>query len=320
MMGCDVNAMCRSRLVLTFVALVLGQFGVAAATEPLASYHVGNSLTWDSRVTYFPKMSASVGITHDVGHHIRCSKGLPYIVANPTGTCVDPTAFGKWQDGLPGYAWDVVTMQIHPSDDSNLQSDTLAAAALIDAAQTHPANAQTRFILFGAWPPTHWDYADNWLEPIDETDLTTPTGHQDQYQRALFDQVRTIRPDANVELIQTGKQLYLADQAIKAEVANGGDWFGLTDVDQLYRDTTHLNDTGRWLATLAMWAATTGQDPAGLVPPSYWGPASTMQTDLALRDGLSGFVSDNMSQIHITPEPTSLLLFGLAGAMLGRRR
>lgn len=280
----------------------------AAATE-LTSYHIGNSLTWDAQVANFPNLSAEIGLDHEIGHHIRCSKSLPYIYANPTETCVTPTSFGTWSEALPDYAWDVVTLQIHPSDDSNFASDTDAALSLIDLARSNPNNANTRFILYGAWPQTHGDYSAQYNTDIAPIGPTTETSHTDAYQTALYEAVRQARPDAQVELIQTGKMLQLIDEEIKSEVANGSDWFGFTDVDQLYRDTIHLGYTeGRWIASLTMWSAVTGEDAGSL--PDVTNP---------VLNGISQYVSDNFDLVYV-PEPSSLILASSALPLLSSRR
>jgi len=278
-------------------------FLAAPAFGQLTSYHIGNSLTWDTQPGGFADKSAQRGITHDVGYHIRCSKSLPYIVGHPTETCVDPTDTGKWADALPNNAWDVVTMQVHPSDGSHLATDVAAILTFIDSAQSHTANSNTRFIVYGAWPRTYVNWSTDWLEPIDPTDPNTSTRHSRPYQETVYRQVQAARPGATVEFLSIGDLLFLADQRIREAVAGGGDWFGFTDVDQLYRDQIHLgHGTGRLLASDAMWAAVTGEDPLDLLTPE----------SSANEVGLATFVSESMSQITSVPEPTSGLL-ALAG-------
>ena len=222
-------------------------FCVFATTIPaygqLASYHIGNSLTWDTQPRAFDDFAAQRSETHNVGYHIRCSKSLPYIVANPSETCVAPTEAGLWDSALSGRAWDVVTMQIHPSDGSNLGQDIDAVLTFIDTARSNPANADTRFILYGAWPRTWENSADDWTRNLQPISLNTPTSHSRAYQRALYGQVAKARPDVDLAFLSIGELLHLADVQIREAVAGGGDWFGFTDVDQLYRDSVHMGYT-----------------------------------------------------------------------------
>lgn len=301
-------------------------FGFAAAVparadQPFSTYHIGNSLTWDTLPEFFGEMSAPHGLTHTVGHHIRCSKSLTYIHDNPTETCVDPTDFGRWDAALPGFAWDAVSLQLHTG--AQLGTDIDAALAMIDLARSHPANADTRFVIYGPWPKTELrniggDYADAWLLPTDPTDPESGSRNARAYQQAVYDAVVAARPDADIVLLQTGEVLFQIDQLIKAAVAGGGDWWGFTDIDQLYRDDTHLDiDSGRWIASLAMWGAVTGIDPAGMSLPDVW--ASAALADDAYRDALSEVVSSHLRAAELVPEPTSLMLLGVGGLMIARR-
>ncbi len=312
------------------VAALVG-VAVLPVQAELTTYHIGNSLTWDARITFQPELSAQRGIDHEVGFHISNAKTLDHLVNNPDDTTLDPAkhgvTFGAWDAELATNPWDVVTMQLHPGAGSTLSTDVNAAISLIDEAQKHAANADTRFMIYGAWPDWDGDYADRWLQNIDETNDELSTRHSRAYHRLVFDQVRQARPDANIELLQTGELMYQVDQQIKSAVDVGEDWLGFTNVDQLYRNGPHLDhESGRWLAMLAMWSAMTGEDPTEVDPPSFWsdppdwlGP-TRITTDPQYRDALSQFVSDQMGQVHLLPEPGAGAMLLIGTTLLMRRR
>jgi len=307
--------------------LVALLFAASTGYGQLRTYHVGNSLTWDTQPKAYDDYAEQRSLTHEAGYHIRCGAPLDEIVANPGGTCVDPTDFGTWDTALTDHPCDVVTCQPHPAPAgaSTLADDLQAALTLIDAARSNPANSNTRFILYGAWPRTPNDYADEWLAPAHMYQPDTVTAPSRSYQQALYYRIVKARPGVEMGLLSVGELLYMADQEIRSAVAGGGDWFGFTDVDQLYRDEQHLDYTsGRWLASLAMWSALTGEDPVGLTKPEglFGSDAdSPLVTDPAYRDGLAQFVSDSMDDIFSVPEPTTgLMTLPLAAAVLRRHR
>ena len=124
-------------------------------------------------------------------------------------------------------------------------------------------------------------------------------------------------------LLSTGGLFALADLEIKDAVAGGGDWFGFTGVDQLYRDPFHMGDEGRWLASAALWSAVTGGSTVGLTPPpdQFGSAGSRIYTDPAYRDSLAAFVDASLPQILTpVPEPASAVLLAVGGGVLLRRR
>ena len=196
-----------------------------------------------------------------------------------------------------------------------------SATSLIDYTQQNADNSHTRFVIYGPWTIRSGDYTSLW-EQNSTTNDSTGTQRKRAYYQEVYNRVSAARPGANVSLLMTGELFYLIDQEIKSQVANGGNWLGYTNVDQLYRDDVHLDhEEGRWLASLAMWSAITGEDPSGLTRPS--GTFGSSLDNVTLRNGLSSFVSEHMDEFYIAPvpEPGALgLLASAALAMLSRRR
>lgn len=285
-------------LVVGLLAMVSPCFG-----ETITSYHIGNSLTWDARPTAYPDLSAQLGLEHESGHHILCGKSLAFIVRRHHLTCKDETPFGRWREALPGSVWDTVSLQLYPHIDSTLTTETAAAIKLIDLAQENPENADTQFVIYGAWPAQidHESYAEAWLAETDPDDPDTPSAHSRAYQRAAFEKIAAARPDANITFLSTGELFFQAEQKIKEAVDNGEDWLGLTDVSGFYHDEFHMSSkTGRWLAALAMWKAVTGGDPSTLVP-SDADFHTELGENMEFRDGIAQFVEEMFATAYFDP-------------------
>lgn len=272
----------------------------AHAEDTLRTFHIGNSLTWDARPTAFSALSSQVGLDHEVGHHIRCGKSLPWIVKHPDQLCYE-NDHGTWPTALSEFEWDVVTLQLAPSDGSTLSADVQAATTLIDAARMNPANDDTRFVVYGAWPDQiQGGYEEQWLADVDAEDDATPTSYSRAYHRAAFDRLVKERPDTRLSLFSNGELFYLAHLEIESAKERGEPWLGFSEIYDMYLDQWHLNGVGRWLASLGMWKAVTGADPTGLVRPvdvdhNPFNPL--LDSDIELRDGLSSFVEASFASI-----------------------
>ena len=277
--------------------------------ESIRSYHVGNSLTEDAVVGAFPEFADQRGFSHETGWHIYRGKSLPFIVSNPRPSKQGgySSKHGFWDQALKNERWDVVTLQIYPSDGSTLASDVAAVEQLIATTRQNQANRDTRFIIYGPWDITGEKYSQRW-EEVAELNDESPTDRRRQYFDEVWRRVQAAVPDADISLLMTGELLFSADQHIKQAGESGGSWLGFASLKDLYRDQVHLNgQQGRWLASLAMWAAVTGKDPSGLKRPADHFKASgsnPLDEDAALRNGLSQFVSESMDKIYLRPSMT----------------
>ena len=275
----------------------------ACAGEPITSYHIGNSLTWDTRTTAFANLSAQQGIEHEAAHHILCGKSLAFIVRRHHLTCKDQTHFGRWREALPGFEWDVVSLQLYPHIDSTLTTETEAAIKLIDLARSNPANEDTEFVIYGAWPNQidHDTYAEGWLAETDASDPDAPSAHSRAYQRAAFETIEAARPDANITFLSIGELFFKAEEQIKQAVSSGEDWFGLEDVSEFYHDEFHMSPlSGRWPAALAMWKAVTKGDASPLVASdATFNPA--LDENVVFRDGIAEFVEETFDEVYFDP-------------------
>lgn len=136
---------------------------VALSLSVVTSYHIGNSFTDDMRPSSVAALSASRGIEHEVGYHIRFSWSLDRILADPDQVSVTPNEFGTLGQALPNYAWDIVAVQPHPSASTTLASDIELIKQIIDLTRSNPANANTNFYIYQGWPQSSTSYQSAWL-------------------------------------------------------------------------------------------------------------------------------------------------------------
>ena len=125
-----VAAPVSSWLCCVVVGAIAGAAGAAAAApSTLSSYHVGNSLTWDSSPNMVAAMAAQRGHAQTVGYHIACGQSLTSITGGDPWTCVPTNSFGMYDTALPQNAWDAITAE--PYTGSTLGGEAAAFAQLM---------------------------------------------------------------------------------------------------------------------------------------------------------------------------------------------
>lgn len=255
--------------------MVLAAGWAGALTAQTTSYHIGNSLTQDSQPTGIAEMADRAGLDHLVGRHIRCGSSLRGILENPDDLCVDPLdGFGTFATALPNHHWDYVTIQTHPERDSTLGEDVASAVELIELTRSNPANADTRFYLFSAWP-SFFQYEKNWYAPVLDH-RQTRTVHAKHYYDYFLRRVRE-QTDAEVYMVPVGETLAELSRRIDEEQIPD-----LPKLSLLYRDTRHLQYTwGRFVAGLTTFTTLFGIDPEGFTkPPGHYGPDDAFPPEL----------------------------------------
>lgn len=316
------------RIVGRYKALMVGFVGIVLSPMAAAQswYGVGNSLTWDLQPRDVVELAASQGHDLDAGYHIRCSRGLNYIVNNPDETCVTPTDAGKWDEALAGQAWDIVTLQPHYDSGSTLSSDTSAIGELISKAMENPANANTRFVVYGTWPRTNEPLETTWWEPLpdDEDDPTMRTSRA--YYEALIANVRADHPTADVSFLPVGEVILEVLARAKAGEFTLPDRNGdseLTSSD-FYRDQTHMHDIGRVTAAMSLYATIYQQSPEGMaLPAGTYDNAGRFPDNPDLLAGIQSAAWDVLSNdpLASVPEPgAALLLVGFGLGVMVRLR
>ena len=262
--------LCHLARLAAFVVLQL--VGQAHCISQTTSYHIGNSLTYDSQPLALEAFATQIGLAHTVGFHIRESSALNEILADPSDTTVEPhPQFGTYQQALPGHEWDFVTIQPHQSKDnpetpefdpSTLATDVSAILHFIDLTRSNPANSDTKFYIYSAWPSIANYLNGHWYGQTHNFDGAL-TVHTRRYYEHLINRVRDAT-DADVFMVPVGEVLFELDKRITA-----GDTEPLVDsFTDLYRDSLHLAlDIGRYMASITTFTTLLQEDPFQLSRP-----------------------------------------------------
>jgi hypothetical protein len=291
---------------------------LVAPAHAVSIYSIGNSLTADSQPNGVAALAQQVGPAPTIGYHIRTSRSLDYILANP-GDADALSPQGVYTQALANGAWDYLLLQPYWGPQSTQQTD-------VKAFQTFSAMAPgARVYLYAAWPNVIGvDFATGWNGP--SPDLPTTTTYQTaQYFDNLYNALSV--QGLQVGLIPVGYVLERIDQEARA-----GHIPGYSSADDFYRDDYHLAwDVGRYVAGATVFSTLFGQSAEGIdVPLAYYSysGASALDGNDALRDQLAGIVWDVVSGdvrtgvVTAVPIPGAglLLLSGLAMALRRRRR
>jgi hypothetical protein len=282
--------------VFTGGGILAGSGLQAIPPPPFTIYHIGNSLTADLYYDF-----RSVGTAYEAtlnngyswGYFFRPSTSLTYLYNNPTDTSgliqsaigmtansVEPsTNTNPWTNALPGNRWNVVTMEPFKdfasgsTDIETLGTDTTSVSGFIAATRSNPANASTRFYIYATWADVIYDTAPitlshtnnantQWLS--DFTTATTNTPSQPgiitrYYSRFLCDNARTNNSGISIHIIPVGEVFYTLTQMML-----NSQFDGLTNIDELHRDTIHLDSVGQNIASWTAYATIFRQSPVGL--------------------------------------------------------
>lgn len=233
--------------------------------QEINSFHIGNSLTWDSQPKGIAAMANDNGYKASAGYHITCGKPLTHISQNPKDVCVKVVPkFGYWGDALVKNKLDFLTMQPFRGA-STLKSEADAIVNFIELCRSGEQNKDTVFYIYATWPP-QLNYAETWTSEFPDKD-DTKTVLCAQYFDHIIKRVRK-RTDATVYMIPAGEVLYKLDLELKK-----GRVPGIPNVQALFRDRVHLTtDLGRFAVALTKYSTIYKQDPEGLLKPkAYYG-------------------------------------------------
>jgi centrosomal CEP192-like protein len=252
----------RARGRSSFHLAALAAFSVHASCVNAAdaSYHIGNSLTWDMYVGGLQQIAANFGVSLTPGYHIRNAASLVYMQDNPGDVSLDSPAI--WTAALPSQSWNYVTFEPYPdwTTPSTLQSDITAAQMFISLV---PKNSNTApvFFIYEAWPDQMAfgsNYQAYWNQAVpDNLDQRTVLARQ--YFDALFQRLTARYGDtAEIRAIPVGEVLARIDQMIAS-----GQFQGAANITDFYRDAYHMGAAGRFIAAITTFATIYRRDPAG---------------------------------------------------------
>src|SRR5262245_26521411 len=121
-----------------WVVLPMGLLVPRAFADTETAFFVGNSLTYHATVgDQIKTYAADRGIDLSWGSHILCGSGLTQIFSDPFDTCVPPSNYGYFEQALPGYHWDKVSLQPYGDE---LHTGESVAALMMDMTRNRPDN------------------------------------------------------------------------------------------------------------------------------------------------------------------------------------
>jgi hypothetical protein len=302
------------RYALIASAVMFASVHADSAVAAVRAYHIGNSLTNQTTVHYqgFYDLAAAANIDYEWGRHIRCASSLPVIVANPDDVCVGPIEpYGTFSQALPNFEWDIVTLQYYGGV---REEERGAFSTLTNLALQNPANADTKFYLFSAWPQgfSSDSYSTRWDAGYDAAQDSEGSRWTRGYATTLLSEVRADHQGTSINMIPAGEVLYRIDQ-----LARTGKFDSFDSATDLYADSGHLDTDGAYISRLTWFATMFGQSPVGL-PAS---PNSELTSaDLLLVQQTVWDVVTTNSQLTGVPEPSALGVVAIVAAGLLRRR
>lgn len=301
-------------LYAAFVAILVALSGAAtreAQAQSLNSYHIGNSLTWDSRPDFgLPKLATDAGLSLTTGWHIRCNGSLDHIANNPTDTCVTPNGFGRYTEAFANNAWDAVTLQ--PFSGATPRQEYLGFKSLVQLARQNPDNLDTTFYLYTGWmsaTSAGTDFYSAWHDdtPVDpDADLIrNAAGFAWVYDQLVND------PDlsgVDLRVIPVGDVLAELDRRMTL-----GEIPGFVGTESLYRDDLHLNNLGWFAASNTVLSTLFRIDPTGTPTNNAFVVAPGQAVPIEITPELGSLIQDTVWDVVLSHPHTGFLPGDLDG-------
>jgi hypothetical protein len=239
--------------------------GGAEADHALATYHIGNSLTFG--VASNPRFAEVMGTGirgYAFGMHIRWGSPLSAIWDDRDHPSVAPQPFGPFPHALSAYAWQLVTLQPSFSVLEGPHGDVAMSEQFLALIRQKSPDAQC--YVYETWPTIGKDAPAGAFRA--KWDRTYAPGQSDgalyshDYCRLLLDRLRADDPHAAKPplLLPAGSVLAAVDARARADGLPK-----LPGVETLYNpDGVHLNEAGNYIVLCAWFAVLRGRSPVGL--------------------------------------------------------
>ena len=224
--------------------------------QPYRIYHIGNSLTWDSRPDLLGQTTMLRDTVIESGHHIYCNSSLDDIVSLPWNTCVTPNAaFGPMLEALTLHRFDAITVQPFGDGTSTLGSDVEAIVQIVSIIESAHGPEPLTVYVYQSWGQS-WRFINYLDEPL-PTGANTLTNPHPAYIDALMFKLDQVLPaHVSLRLIPVGMVWHAIYERI-----NSGELTGIT-FSNLYRDSIHASfPLGRYIAHATTYGAITGDHP-----------------------------------------------------------
>lgn len=222
-------------------------------------YHVGNSHTWNfSPKTGFREIAIAENIKIDNGWHIDCSASLDYTWSHPEATCIEPNYFGKLKTALSTWPLDFITIQ--PYIGTQGYKEKTATKEIIDYLLAYRNIDSVTVFLYCTWPMNtstrlnDFDYTQAWLKSY--TNENDPVIMSRDFFNDLVENMRKSFPRAKIGYIPVGEVLNSFHISAQKGLIQG--YSGAGD---LYEDQWHLNNVGRYIASLTVFCRVFNRNP-----------------------------------------------------------
>ena len=256
----DMNKFAGSLLILVLLPL-----SVSRAQERNESakdfflYSVGNSHTWDFRPSAdFREIARSLNIEIKNGWHINCGQNLETIWNNPEQTCVELTEYGVYRDAIEKHKWDAISIQTFTGGTG--KGEKKAVKEFLNFI-SNSLNKDCKVFIYCTWPKNtaeplgDFDYSEAWLSDYRKNDTLEILS--EKYFNYLENSIKD-KAD-KVKFIPLGRVLYHFDRKAKS-----GEVPGFSGTGDLYRDTWHMNNVGRYIGGLTVFSQIFRIDPTSI--------------------------------------------------------
>jgi len=246
-----------ARMLHAAVSMAIGLAIVAVATaveaaEPVAIYHVGNSLT--DQAYGMHDIAKARGHETKFGRHMIPGAPLEWLWNHRGEGFREPARDKPADEALKTAKWDVLILQPfgRPADNAVQYGANYAAAA-------YEGNPDCQVYVFANYPEIgkEREKADLWEDRwLSETD-TRGRAHFAKVASGISARFPGKKP---VKIIPVGEVMYRLHLRMKE-----GKVPGFKHVADLYADGVHLNSEGKYLEAVTHYAAVFGEDPRGCI-------------------------------------------------------
>jgi hypothetical protein len=225
---------------------------LASGAEPIAIFHVGNSLTDQSYGMH--DMAQARGQETKFGRHMIPGAPLEWLWNHRAEGFREPDGKRSADEILMSISWDVLILQPFGRPVENeIQYGANYAAAVYDG------NPNCQVYVFANYPEIgeNRERANQWEERwLSETD----TRGRAQFEKVASGLSAKFPDKKPVKMVPVGEAMYQLHQRMK-----DGKVPGFKHVADLYADGVHLNSEGKYLEAVTHYAAIFQQDPQGSI-------------------------------------------------------
>lgn len=295
-----------SRGFISFSALLIAQVALSLwlpqriVAAPFNIYSVGNSLTADLRASGGVELlsqAAGRQVVHD--YHVRCGSSLTGIVANMMHTCVPSLSFGNLNEAFASEApWIIDAVTLQPFYGATIRQEAAAARTILEAIRGSDAGRNSRILVYATWPSTsHGSIGETWADA--DVSLDSQFVPSQRAYEIFLAAIREFEPNAS--LIPAGHAWVTIAEASDTL----GVFAGVSGSSDLYRDSIHASNLGRYVAGLVTYSSIFGEPAPSVTIPWQYGlngyGTAPVTTDLSKLENIT------WQTVQTVPEPRFLL-------------